>query len=205
MYLPPPFAAPAPADMLRLIRAHPLGMLVAQTGDGLEAVHVPFLFDTGRNALLAHVARANPFWSQVADGAGILVVFRGAHGYISPNWYPSKAETHRHVPTWNYEVVHVHGRLRIRDDARFVRGVVAGLTRAHEAGQPVPWKMGDAPGDYLADNLAQIVGLEVEISRMEGKSKLSQNREARDFEGVVQALDASGQGSLAEAMRLARR
>jgi transcriptional regulator len=205
MYLPPPFTAPPADELHRLIAAHPLGMLVAPTDHGLDAVHIPFLFDPVRaDALLAHVARANPFWQQVADGAEVLVVFRGVDGYMSPNWYPSKAETHRHVPTWNYEVVHVHGRLRIRDDTRFVRGVVAGLTRVHEAGQPVPWKMGDAPADYLDEQMAKIVGLQVEVTRMEGKLKLSQNRDARDFENILGVLEASGQDALAQAMKRTR-
>ena len=207
MYLPAPFTATPPDDMHRLIVEHPLGTLVANTAHGLQALHVPFLFDAARGAhggLLAHLARANPFWQQVADGGEVLVVFHGPHGYISPNWYQSKAETHRHVPTWNYEVVHAHGLLRIRDEPRFVRGVVAGLTRVHEAGQPVPWKMGDAPADYLDENLAQIVGLEIELTRLEGKRKLSQNRDDRDFASILQALDDSGQAPLADAMRRLR-
>lgn len=207
MYLPAPFTATPPDDMHRLIVEHPLGTLVANTAHGLQALHVPFLFDGARGAhggLLAHLARANPFWQQVADGGEVLVVFHGPHGYISPNWYPSKAETHRHVPTWNYEVVHVHGRLRIRDDMRFVRGVVARLTRVHEAAQPVPWKMGDAPADYLDEQLAKIVGLEVEVTRMEGKRKLSQNRDARDFAAILQALEEGGQHALAAEMARTR-
>lgn len=205
MYLPPPFTAPPADELHRLIAAHPLGMLVAPTSHGLDAVHIPFLFDPARaDALLAHLARANPFWQQVADGAEVLVVFRGVDGYMSPNWYPSKAETHRHVPTWNYQVVHVHGRLRIRDDERFVRGVVARLTRVHEAAQPVPWKMGDAPADYLGEQLAKIVGLEVEVTRMEGKIKLSQNRDARDFAAIVQTLEEGGQHALAAEMKRTR-
>ena len=205
MYLPAPFTAPAADELHRLIAAHPLGMLVAQTTNGLDAVHIPFLFDPARaDAMHAHVARANPFWQQVADGAEVLVVFRGVDGYMSPNWYPSKAETHRHVPTWNYEVVHVHGRLRIRDDMRFVRGVVARLTRVHEAAQPVPWKMGDAPADYLDEQLAKNDGLEVEVTRMEGKRKLSQNRDARDFAAILQALEEGGQHALAAEMARTR-
>jgi len=207
MYVPTDFAETDPAELHRLIRAHPLGMLVAVQGGAMEAQHLPFLLDEARGpsgTLLAHVARANAFWTEVAEGAGVLVVFRGAHGYISPNWYPSKQETHRHVPTWNYEAVHVHGRVRIRDEERFVRGVVAGLTRLHEATQPAPWKMSDAPADYLAANLAQIVGIEVEVTRLEGKRKLSQNRDARDFDSVLRALEASGQADLAAAMRRTR-
>jgi transcriptional regulator len=132
------------------------------------------------------------------------VVFRGVQGYISPNWYPSKQETHRHVPTWNYEVVHAHGFIRIRDDEKFLRGVVGRLTRTHEADQASPWRMSDAPADYLAEQLTHIVGIEVELTRIEGKRKLSQNRDARDFESTVQALESRGQTDLADAMRRAR-
>ena len=204
MYTPPHFLEARDTELQRLLRAHPLGLLVVNGSDGLDANHLPFLVDAERGergVLLAHVARANPVWRQVADGDAVLVVFRGAQGYVSPSWYPSKHEHHRHVPTWNYEVVHARGRIRIRDDATFVRGVVARLTREHEAGEPRPWKMGDAPADYLADLVTKIVGLEVEVTRWEGKRKLSQNREPRDFDGVVEALEARGEAALASAMR----
>ena len=208
MYTPVPFGETRPDTLQRIVQAHPLGMLVTLRPSGLEADHLPFLFDAGRGphgTLLAHVARANPVWTEVRDGDAVLVVFRGVDGYISPNWYASKAETHRHVPTWNYEVVHAHGCIRIRDDAAFVRGVVARLTRQHEAGEPQPWKMGDAPADYLAEELAQIVGIEIEITLLEGKRKLGQNREQRDFDGTVRALEARGDTALASAMQRSRR
>ena len=204
MYLPQDFAESKSEELFRIVREHPFGMLVTQTSTGLEANHLPFLLEEQRGpfgTLLAHVARANPIWQELGDGAEVMVVFRGPHGYISPNWYPSKQETHRHVPTWNYEVVHAHGRVHIRDDERFVRGVVARLTRAHEAREPRPWKMSDAEPDYLAEQLRQIVGIEVELTRLQGKRKLSQNRDVRDFEGVVRALEDSGHHDLALAMR----
>jgi transcriptional regulator len=207
MYLPSLFAESRPDELGRIIREHPLGVLVTNTAAGLDANHLPFLLDEQRGAcgiLLAHVARANPVWQDVHDGDPVLVVFRGAQGYISPNWYVSKQETHRHVPTWNYEVVHVHGRIRIHDDRAFVRGMVARLTRQQEAGQPVPWKMGDAPPDYLAEELGHIVGLEIEIERIEGKRKLSQNREPRDFDSTVDALERHGHLELAQAMKRVR-
>ncbi|MOA10432.1 Protease synthase and sporulation protein PAI 2 [compost metagenome] len=128
----------------------------------------------------------------------MLVIFRGAEGYISPNWYPSKHEAHRQVPTWNYEVVHAHGRLTVRDDEKFVRGVVGRLTRRHEAGEPRPWKMGDAAPGYIDAMLQAIVGLEITITRLEGKAKLSQNKELRDRQGAVDALRERAQGSLAQ-------
>lgn len=207
MYRPPDFAEDRVEELQRIMRAHPLGTLVTQTSRGLDANHIPFELDTVRGAhstLQGHIARANPLWTEVADGVEVLVIFQGAQGYISPNWYPSKRETHRHVPTWNYEVVHAHGRLRIVDDEKFVRGVVARLTRRHEADQQEPWKMGDAPADYLDKLLGMIVGIEVEIVRLEGKRKLGQNREARDLEGAVSALHERGHVDLAAAMASAK-
>jgi transcriptional regulator len=208
MYLPQPFAEARLPELHRLVQEHPLGLLVTHTSDGsLDANHLPFLLDEREGpfgTLLAHVARANPLWREAGDGAEVLVVFRGAQGYVSPNWYPGKQETHRYVPTWNYEAVHAHGRLRVRDDPKFVRGLLAWLTRRHEAAEPRPWKMGDAPADFLDEELSHVVGIEIAITRLEGKRKLSQNRERRDFDGAVSALRERGQEALAAAMLQAR-
>ena len=204
MYLPPHFAIDRPEALHRIVRAHPLGMLVTHGEHGLDANHLPFELDpaTGPHGTLrAHVARANPVWQQCAAGATVLVVFRGAEAFISPSWYPSKHEAHRQVPTWNYEVVHAHGTLTVHDDERWVRGLVARLTRQHEAGEPVPWKMGDAPADFIDTMLRQIVGIELTISALVGKSKLSQNKDAADREGAATALAERGQPALATRMR----
>ena len=206
MYLPPHFAETRPEELHRILREHPLGMLVTHSERGIDANHIPFEFDPDKGSngtLLAHIARANPLWIDVPSGADVMVVFRGVEGYISPNWYPSKHETHRQVPTWNYEVVHVHGRLRIVDDEQFIRGVVARLTRHHEATEPKPWKMGDAPRDYMDDMLSKVVGIEVEIVRLEGKRKLSQNRETRDIQSAVTELERRHQAGLAATMSAA--
>ncbi len=203
MYNPTHFTLTDPEALERIVREHPLGMLVTHGPDGLDANHIPFEYDPARGehgTLTAHVARANPVWQQCAGGADVLVVFRGVQGYISPSWYPSKHEAHRQVPTWNYEVVHAHGRLTVRDDEKFVRGVVARLTRTHEATEPQPWKMGDAPPDYLDAMLQAIVGLEIAVTRWEGKAKLSQNKEPRDRQGAVEALQARGREGLAQAV-----
>lgn len=203
MYLPPHFAEHDAQTLQRIMRAAPLGALVTHTVAGLDANHIPWELDARRGALgtlQGHVARANPVWREVPDAAAVLVIFRASEGYISPSWYPSKHESHRHVPTWNYEVVHAHGRLRVVDDEKFVRGVVARLTRRHEAAEPRPWQMGDAPVDYLDQMLKMIVGVEVEITRLEGKRKLGQNREARDVRGAVHALHERGRTRLGEAM-----
>ena len=206
MYVPAHFAETRPAELQRIIRDHPLGMLVTQGPDGLDADHVPFELDADRGpfgTLTAHVARANPVWQRCPTGTAVMVVFRGAEAYVSPNWYPSKHATHRQVPTWNYEVVHAHGRIAIRDDERFVRGLVARLTRRHEAGEPQPWKMGNAPPDFIDMMLAQIVGIEIAIDALQGKAKLSQNKAAADRLGAAGALDARGRHAIARAMRAA--
>jgi transcriptional regulator len=203
MYIPAHFAIKTPQDLHAIVRDHPLGALVTMGPDGLDANHIPFELDVtqGEHGLLtAHVARANPVWQQCRDGADVLVIFRGNESYISPNWYPSKHETHRQVPTWNYEVVHVHGRLTVMDEEKFVRGVVARLTREHEMTEPRPWKMGDSPPDYIDGMLRAIVGIEIEIRRIEGKAKLSQNREARDRLNAANTLLAKGVEGLGRAM-----
>lgn len=204
MYIPAHFLIQNPQDLHAILREHPLGALVTAGPDGLDANHIPFEFDPNQGAhgcLTAHVARANPVWQQCQDGADVLVIFRGNESYISPNWYPSKHETHRQVPTWNYEVVHVHGRLTVMDEEKFVRRVVARLTREHEASEPRPWKMGDSPPDYIAQMLKAVVGIQVEIQRIEGKAKLSQNREARDRLNAAETLLAKGVEGLGKAMR----
>lgn len=203
MYLPQHFAQTRVEEQHRIIRENPLGMLVTHSAAGLDADHIPFELDAARGelgTLQAHVARANPLWTAFPDGADVMVVFRGAQGYISPNWYPSKHETHRQVPTWNYEVVHAHGRLRIMDDEKFLRGLVGRLTRHHEASEPKPWKMGDAPRDYMDQMMRAIVGIEVDVLRLECKRKLGQNRDARDFEGAVRTLKERGHDALSSAM-----
>src|SRR5690606_17989427 len=151
--------------------------------------------------LLAHVARANSLWREVADGDPVLVVFRGAEGYVSPNWYPGKHDTPKRVPTWNYEAVHAHGTIHVHEDEKFLRGVGGRLTRTAEAAQSKPWKMTVAPADYLGDQLGKIVGIEIRISRLEGKRKLNQHHGARDREGAMEGLDAVGNHALAQAMR----
>ena len=195
MYTPAHFAVQDPASLHRIINEHPLGILVTPTGQGMDANHIPFEFDpsVGPCGLLkAHVARANPLWQQCRDGAQVMVVFRGKEAYISPNWYPSKHEAHRQVPTWNYEVVHAHGWLTVHDDEKYVRGIVGRLTRTHEAPEPKPWKMSDSAPDYIDGMLKAIVGIEIRLDRLEGKAKLGQNREPRDHDGLSQAMRQAG-------------
>ncbi|MFM0637838.1 FMN-binding negative transcriptional regulator [Paraburkholderia metrosideri] len=201
MYMPAHFEESRPEVLHRLIAEQSFGALITHGPNGLDANHLPFEFDAkltpeGGDAqparthgiLRAHVARANPVWQEVAANPEALVIFQGPAAYISPTWYPSKHETHRQVPTYNYMVVHAHGRIVVRDDESFLRGLVARLTRKMEAGESVPWKMGDAPADYIAQMLGAIVGLEIEVTRLVGKWKLGQNKEATDRRGAAEAL-----------------
>ena len=205
MYLPDHFEEARAEELLRTIAAHPLGALVINGPHGLDANHVPFLVDetSGGRKLLAHVARASPLWKETSEGDEVLVIFRAGDAYISPSWYPSKHEAHRQVPTWNYRVVHVYGRMYVRDDERFLRGVVARLTRTHElrSGSPKPWKMTDSSPDYIAEMISKIVGIEIEITRMVGKWKLSQNKEERDRVNAAQELLKRGELEISGAMR----
>jgi transcriptional regulator len=206
MYLPTHFEENSTDALYRLIDAHPLGALILNTPSGLDANHVPFEVDrksAGHERLLAHVARSNPLWQEARDGDAALVIFNAGDAYISPNWYPSKHEFHKQVPTWNYQVVHVHGKIKIRDDEKFVRGVVGRLTRVHEAraGDAKPWKMSDSSADYINEMITKIVGVEIEVTRLVGKRKLSQNKDERDRSTAAQALAQRNNHEMAEAMQ----
>jgi transcriptional regulator len=177
-----------------LIRAHPLATLVTVTPEGLVANHIPMEVGPGDSAfgtLRGHVSRANPLW-RTATGGAALAIFQGPQGYVSPAWYPAKAEHGRVVPTWNYAVVHAHGSLRAIDDPAWLRAFVERLTDAHEERRPAPWHVSDAPEEYIERQLQGIVGLEMEIVRLEGKWKMSQNRSAEDRAGIVQGLRHAG-------------
>ncbi|WP_333827288.1 FMN-binding negative transcriptional regulator [Pararhodobacter sp.] len=198
MYIPPHFNEVSLEAIAAVMEAAPLACIVAQTGEGLVANHIPLLA-VPDNALIGHVALANDMHRVMDDGQEVLAVFRGAEGYVSPNFYPSKQEHHRHVPTWNYQVVHVHGTIRFQHDERARRAAVGLLTRNHErrVNGTDAWRMADAPADYMAQMLANIVAFRIDISRVLAKSKLSQNREAGDYQGAIEGLRASGQEDLA--------
>jgi transcriptional regulator len=204
MYVPEYFAEQSVQAVHALMTDHPFATLIANGSSGLLANHLPFVFDAKSGAsgvLRAHVARANEVSRLVPDGAEVLVVFQGPEHYVSPSWYPSKHETHRQVPTWNYRVVHARGTMTWRFDEAFLRGIVAQLTKIHEAGEPAPWRMNDAQPDYLEEMLRNIVGLEITVTSLRGKSKLSQNKEQRDRVGAADALRERGAGELADAMQ----
>lgn len=204
MYLPDHFEETRAEELSRTIESNPFGTMIMNGPFGLDANHVPFLLDetTDGKKLLAHVARANPLLIEAKNGDEALVIFRAGDTYISPNWYPSKHADHRQVPTWNYRVVHVHGRLYFRDNERFVRNVVARLTRIHElrSGLLRPWKMTDSSREYIDEMISKIVGIEIEITKMVGKWKLSQNKEERDRVGAAEQLRKRGEQVIWEAM-----
>ena len=197
MYTPAHFAETDPAVISSVIAEHPLATLIAQTPAGLVANHIPLLQVGG--ALIGHVALANDLHRDLPDGSPVLAVFGAMDAYISPNWYPSKAETHRAVPTWNYRVVHVHGRITWSHAARDKRRAVHLLTAMMEGrvNGAQGWKMGDAPADYMAGMIDAIVAFRIEIDRVQAKCKLSQNRSDADRAGVVQGL---GSGMVADAI-----
>jgi transcriptional regulator len=207
MYLPKHFEETRVQILHELIRAHPLGALVTLTPSGLDANHIPFEVDPDPapfGTLRGHIARANPLWRDFSRGVEALAIFQGPGTYISPSWYPTKRETAKVVPTWNYAVVHAHGALRVIDDRAWLRGFVEKLTNRHEAGRRDPWKVTDAPSDFIEKQLGAIVGLEISITRLIGKWKVSQNRPPPDRDGVVQGLSQEGRHSAAAMADLVR-
>jgi transcriptional regulator len=206
MYVPAHFAVDD-AAVHELLANHGAADLVTLTDQGLLATFLPFVFDPDvgpRGALLGHVARNNDQWRLPAKGES-LVIMRGADAYISPNWYQSKAEHGRVVPTWNYITAHVYGNLIVHDDPAWVEGLVRRLTAKHEAAMPRPWTVDDAPERFVAGQLRAIVGVELAITRIEAKAKLSQNRPEADVVGVIAGLRAEGAEEAAEDVEQANR
>lgn len=205
MYLPDHFKEVDPAEIASIIAAAPLACVVANTSEGLVANHVPLLLDKGGD-LIGHFALANDMHRSVADGQEVLSIFRGVDGYISPNSYPSKQDHHRHVPTWNYQVVHIHGTITFQHDERSKRAAIGLLTRDQErrVNGDKAWRMADAPADYMLDMIGKIVAFRISVTRTIAKSKLSQNRDERDFDGAVEGLKSKGERALADRMAAKR-
>jgi transcriptional regulator len=206
MYVPSHFSAQP--DAVRDLLARPgAANLVTMTGQGLLATLLPFVYDPHageHGALQGHLARNNTQWSQPAVGEALAII-QGADAYVSPSWYASKAEHGRVVPTWNYTTAHVYGQLVVHDDPEWLDQHVRRLTGLHEAGFDHPWSVDDAPGRYIAGQLRAIVGVELVITRIEAKAKLSQNRPGADIDGVVAGLLARGQLEAAADVQRARR
>jgi transcriptional regulator len=190
MYIPAHFAETRIDVMHGLIERHPLGALVRLDGDGLAADHIPFELvppspEAPRGTLRAHVARANPLWRQ--DGAALLAIFQGPSAYISPELYDLEAVDGRAVPTWNYAVVHAHGRLRTVDDAEWLLAHMRRMTQRQEDAQGRGWRVDAAPSDYIERLVQAVVGIEIPIGRLEGKWKASQNRSAEERARIAHA------------------
>lgn len=196
MYLPPAFAETNPDVLWEIVRTHPLGLLISQGQEGLVANPIPFEAVTAEEPamLRAHMAKGNGQW-RTLDGQDVLVVFQGTNAYITPQWYASKKEHGKVVPTWNYAMVQVHGRARVIDDKAWLHAQVSRLTDHHEAtiANGHAWKASDAPEEFMQSQLKGIIGLEITVRSIDGKLKASQNRQVADREGVVEGL--SGQGA----------
>ena len=201
MYTPAHFHETDAAAIEVLIEAFPLAALMAQTPEGLVANHLPLLREG--DALVGHIALANDLHRLLDEGAEVLAIFRGEDSYISPNWYPTKAETHKAVPTWNYQVVHVHGRISFQHDRKTKLAVVGRLTKRHEeaVNGTAGWRMADAPKDYLDMMLDNIVAFRIEIARVLAKSKLNQNRADADLNAVSDEMVGRGKAGLATRMK----
>ncbi|HEX3159360.1 MAG TPA: FMN-binding negative transcriptional regulator [Gemmatimonadaceae bacterium] len=207
MYIPTSNAEPRPEVIHDFLDAHPFAALITASPDtGIHATHLPFILHRARGeygTLEGHLARSNPHHRQPpAAETEALIIFTGPDAYITPSWYPAKAEHGRVVPTWNYVAVHVYGTLRWIEDPAFLRRHLEELTTRHEAGRPNPWSVSDAPPEYVAQLQRAIVGVELTITRLEGKWKMSQNRSDADIDGVVQGLGSSPDAGDREVARI---
>jgi len=208
MYQPPHFREEDRAVLHALMRAHPFATLVTKAGDRLDANHIPMLLDTERGShgvLQAHIARGNDLVARHDPSFEVLVIFQGAERYITPSWYETKRQTGKVVPTWNYVTVHAHGRLVLIEEPAWLRKQIAALTNAHEGGRAEPWHVEDAPEAFIQSQIKGIVGLEIEITAVEGKWKVSQNRPEADRVGVVAGLASQGDEAMADLVAGAKR
>jgi len=202
MFIPDHFKLGGVAEQHALMRAYPFAALITTSDAGYEVTHLPTVLKSeGELGVVeCHVSRANPHWRVIADGGRGLLIYTGPQAYITPNWYPSKAAHGKVVPTWNYAVVHAHGTATVVDDRDWLVRHVSELTDQQEAGTPAPWATSDTPGNFIEVLSRGIVGMRFTIERLEGKAKMSQNRELPDRDGVVtglQARSAEGDGKVA--------
>lgn len=205
MYLPRHFDETRLPVLHELMRRHPLAAVVARCDERLEANHIPLVLDPSsgpHGCLRGHIARANPMWQAVAAGAEVLAIFQGPEAYVSPGYYPSKQAHGEVVPTWNYAVVHARGTVSWVHDPAWLLSLVESLTATHEAQQPSPWEVADAPDQYIAKMLEAIVGIEITLTGLQGKFKLSQNRAAADRAGVRAGLRQRGEAGTEEMLQL---
>ncbi len=200
VYLPPAFTETRPEVLIAHLERHDFALLVTHGANGMVASHIPFLIDRVGDELhlLGHLARANPQVADLVPDSEVLTIFSGPHAYVSPRWYVAGPA----VPTWNYADVHVYGTVRLVDDADWLRRFLHRLSQRHEAGGETPWRMEDQPAAYMTGMLKGIVGLDIAVTRLEGKFKLSQNRPAADRPRIIAALDARGDAEAGAVARL---
>lgn len=203
MYQLPGFAETDEDVMRALIEAHPLGLLISASADFVEANPIPFLVSVqdGATRLRAHLSRGNQQWKHIRDGATVLVVFQGADTYVTPSWYPSKAEHGKVVPTWNFAMVQARGTVTVHEGADWLGDQIRDLTDRHETGRPSPWKVTDAPEKFVKAQLRGIVGLDIAVTELTGKWKVSQNRSEADRNGVEAGLAEGGETDMAGLVR----
>ena len=203
MYTPAAFVEERPECIAQFLVDHPMAQLVTMTDQGLVATPLPMLYEPatdGPGSMVGHIARANTQWADASPTIEALAIFTGANAYVSPNWYASKVEHGKVVPTWNYETIHVRGRFFAHDDTEWKRALVTRLTQLHESPFDSPWAVEDAPPDYIASMLNAIVGIELQITSIQAKRKLSQNRPEADIAGTIAGLsDVGGQSALVAA------
>ena len=208
MYIPAHFEEPRTEVLHELIRARPFATLVTLSAGGIEANHVPLLLfpdPAPFGTLRGHVARANPLWRETSGDIDVLAIFHGPDAYITPSWYATKADTGKVVPTWNYAVAHAYGRLRPIDDAAWLRQLLAALTERNEAALPEPWSMSDAPDDYIDKMIGGVIGIEIPLTRLIGKWKVSQNQPAQNRAGAAAGLRRGGSDEALEMATLIER
>lgn len=200
MYIPKHFDETNLDVMQALMRDYPLSTLVTLSAEGLNANHIPLHWmDDGSDygCLRGHVARANPMWTDADRGLDVLAIFQSENAYISPSWYASKQQTGKVVPTWNYAAVHAYGALRVIDDAVWIRNQLEAMTTHHEAAFPEPWAISDAPHDFTGKLIEHIIGIEISVTRLLGKWKVSQNQPAENQDSIIEGLNKSGKAEMA--------
>ena len=199
MYLPKHFSVDDPALLAQLIAEYPLATIVGSLENQLEVNHLPLMLSSDRTKLYGHIARVNPLVKVAgSSNTSVTAIFNGPQAYVTPAWYPSKKETGKVVPTWNYAVVHAQGNIKLIEDAQWLRSHVAQMTNIHEPTYQSNWKLDDAPEDYVQMMLKAIIGIEIEVKILVGKFKLSQNRPAQDYAAVVETIEKSPQEVLQE-------
>ena len=199
MYLPKHFSVDDPALLAQLIAEYPLATIVGSLENQLEINHLPLMLSSDRTKLYGHIARVNPLVKVAgSSNTSVTAIFNGPQAYVTPAWYPSKKETGKVVPTWNYAVAHAQGNIKLIEDAQWLRSHVAQMTNIHEPTYQSNWKLDDAPEDYVQMMLKAIIGIEIEVKSLVGKFKLSQNRPAQDYAAVVETIEKSPQEVLQE-------